>query len=93
MQRLMLKKGKPEKDDAIEIAIRKVGDDLDRYDLDSMAAKHAPLDEEGEPDGDEGMGTSAEDCEDCKNGTCENPEHLSEEDLRALEEGGHDHRV
>jgi len=87
MHRMMKKGGKP---DAIEIAIRKVGDDLDRYDLDSMAAKHSEPDgDEGEPDGDE-QGMGAEDCEDCKNGTCDNPDHLSDEDMKELEMLGKD---
>lgn len=80
-------KSEPGREDAIEIAIRKVGDDLDRYDLDSMAAKNAPPDDEGaegEPmDG--GDDDSMENCEACKDGTCTNPDHLSEEDMRALE--------
>jgi len=84
---MMLKGGKPGREDAIEIAIRKVGDDLDRYDLDSMAAKNAPPDDEaaeGEPmEG--GADDSMENCAECKAGTCDNPEHLSEEDMTALE--------
>jgi len=86
MPRFAKKGAKEEKPDAIDLAIRKVGDDLDRYDLDSMAAKHAEPDED-EAGGPSDMDTddSPENCEECKAGTCDNPEHLSEDDLKALE--------
>lgn len=86
---MLVKKGsKPEKKDPIDEAISRVGDGLDRYDLDSMAAKHSEPDEDeegGPSDMDADNADSPENCEACKNGTCDNPEHLSEDDLKALE--------
>lgn len=79
-EKMQQRRGPPMEEDPVEIAILKVGEGLDRYDMDRMRASEEPP---GEAMGEEGM-EGPENCPDCKAGMCMKPEHLSDEDMQAM---------
>lgn len=81
------RKGPPGKSggkDPVREAIANVTRGLDRYDLDQLRARMAPAEE---PDEGEAPPVPKEECPECATGTCSEPEHLSEEEMRLMLEG------
>jgi hypothetical protein len=82
---VMKKKGMGGMEDPVEAAIREVMGKLDAYDSDTIRSKFRPSSEEAREEGTpEATAMGPEDCRECKEGMCENPEHMSEEDMRAM---------
>lgn len=79
MEVTIRQRGRRDDDDEISEAIRQVSDMVDAEDLSHVAKRAFP-----EAQAEEGEKPGEGECPECARGTCDDPEHMAEEDMAAL---------